>query len=107
MGGTQKTRRFRARAGLIHAGIISSMHFKEISDTFPSDIRALLDALRGDIVAYRERHNGDEHGGYRICELTVRTPRLPPSRPREIRELRISADDVVEIDLYFAHRRPQ
>ena len=83
------------------------MALKEILTTFPTDIRDLIADLGGDIIAYRERHNGDEHGGYRICELTVRTPRLPPSRPREIRELRITADDVVEVDLYFTYRRPQ
>ena len=83
------------------------MALKEILTSFPLDVRNLIADLGGDIVAYRERHNGDEHGGCRICELTVRTPRLPPGRPRGIRELRISADDVVEIDLYFAHRRPQ
>ena len=111
MGGTQKTRRFRARAGLIHAGIISSMHFKEISDTFPSDIRALLDALRGDIVAYREHTIPDEHGGksgrMRV-QLTVRAHRLPPMpRHPSITELRISADDDVELDLRFSRREAQ
>lgn len=110
MGGARKIRLFRAPAGLTHASIISSMALKEISDTFPPDIRALLDALGGDIVAYKEHTIPDHHGGnsgrMRV-ELTVEAHRLPPvPRHLSIIEMRIEYG-VVQLDLRFSRREAQ